>query len=225
MMLAAAGIFLAARRKPKLPYDYEVEYVETDGLRSYINTGIVTGVSSEVRVCFQVISVPYQSAGSSYAPNTICGAREGTSASGGARFNIGVNTLYEQFGFLRPSVMDPANAPRYDNDIHVVEMKDGLIKFDGREFLSQPLDETEGFTHDFCLGKSGVIDPSSAPRYYSRYYSQTRFYSCSISSGGKLDFDGIPVVFNGIAGLFDRVSGTFKGNAATNGVIIAGPRK
>lgn len=31
MMNAAAGIFLAARRKPKLPYDAEVEYLESTG--------------------------------------------------------------------------------------------------------------------------------------------------------------------------------------------------
>ena len=39
MMNAAAGIFLAARRKPKLPYDAEVEYLESTGTQ-WIDTGI-----------------------------------------------------------------------------------------------------------------------------------------------------------------------------------------
>ena len=40
MMNAAAGIFLAARRKPKLPYDEEVEYLESTGTQ-WIDTGII----------------------------------------------------------------------------------------------------------------------------------------------------------------------------------------
>ena len=204
-----------------MPYDYVVEYIETDGVASYIDTGIVTDVSSEVKVCFKVISVPYQSSGNAYAQNAICGARENTSPSGGARFNLGVNTLQLKFGFLRPALTNQEIAPQYDNDIHVVEMKDSLIKFDGQEFLSEHLDETEGFTHDFCLGKSGVIDPNNA----SRYYSQTRFYSCSISSGGKRVFDGIPVVdSNGVACMYDYISKTLKYNAAETGTITAGPQ-
>lgn len=39
MMLAAGNIFLAARRKPKLPYDAEVEYLESTGTQ-WIDTGI-----------------------------------------------------------------------------------------------------------------------------------------------------------------------------------------
>lgn len=40
MMNAAAGIFLAARRKPKLPYDAEVDYLGSTGTQ-YINTGVL----------------------------------------------------------------------------------------------------------------------------------------------------------------------------------------
>lgn len=40
MMNAAAGIFLAARRKPRLPYDAEVEYLESTGTQ-YIDTAII----------------------------------------------------------------------------------------------------------------------------------------------------------------------------------------
>jgi len=39
MMLAARGAFLAARRKPKLPYDAEVEYLESTGTQ-WIDTNV-----------------------------------------------------------------------------------------------------------------------------------------------------------------------------------------
>jgi len=39
MMLAARGAFLAARRKPKLPYDAEVEYLRSTGVQR-IDTGM-----------------------------------------------------------------------------------------------------------------------------------------------------------------------------------------
>ncbi len=47
-MLAARGIFLAARRKPKLPYDAEVEYLESMGLQ-WIDTGIFHNYENAVR--------------------------------------------------------------------------------------------------------------------------------------------------------------------------------
>ena len=50
MMNAAAGIFLAARRKPRLPYDAEVEHLESTGTQ-WIDSGIISEdvVSYEVR--------------------------------------------------------------------------------------------------------------------------------------------------------------------------------
>lgn len=55
MMLAARGIFLAARRKPRLPYDAEVEYLQTIG-DAYIDTGLPivdnTGYQAEVEFRF-----------------------------------------------------------------------------------------------------------------------------------------------------------------------------
>ena len=49
MMLAARGAFLAARRKPKLPYDAEVEYLESTGTQ-WIDTGVTVSGSSHIVV-------------------------------------------------------------------------------------------------------------------------------------------------------------------------------
>ena len=56
------------------------------------------------------------------------------------------------------------------------------------------------------------------------YHTQTRFFYFKMYSGADLVFDGIPVVANGLAGLYDSISGTVKTNAAATGTITAGPR-
>lgn len=55
MMLAAAGIFLAARRKPRLPYDAEVEYLESTGTQ-WIDTGVRSLNAIDYELVFALVS-------------------------------------------------------------------------------------------------------------------------------------------------------------------------
>ena len=54
--------------------------------------------------------------------------------------------------------------------------------------------------------------------------ANVRVYHCKIVTGGNVVFDAFPVVKDGKAGLYDRVSGKVLFNANTTGTITAGPQ-
>ena len=70
MMLAARGAFLAARRKPKLPYDAEVEYLESTGTQ-WIDTGYCPVSTDRITLTGEIQNLPSNN-GVTYA---ICGCR------------------------------------------------------------------------------------------------------------------------------------------------------
>ena len=60
MMLAARGAFLAARRKPRLPYDAEVEYLQSTGDTTYMLLPLVWSDTTHVEVTWQRINMDGQ---------------------------------------------------------------------------------------------------------------------------------------------------------------------
>lgn len=202
---------------PPLPYDYAVEYIETDGVASYIDTGITPvfygNPTSSVEITFSV-----QRIGNS---ECMCGARYGGMSSGTFLiFTVDTSTT-NRIQSIRPSLTSSSPISPIDNDIHTFSMKNGEVVVDGQifsvaEFTTNP-------TTPFMLGCGG--DPALHPFTSSNYKpSNSRFYSCKIYTGGVLVFNGIPVVANGLAGLYDSISGAVKTNAAESGTITAGPR-
>lgn len=221
-MLLGARQFFERRGAPTppLPYDYAVEYIETDGVASYIDTGITplisaSEVETKVEAKFQVISVAFPSLPNAQG-NSIFGAAQAEST---LRIRM---MLYARPGTGYFMTANPPMAsepyPTYDNNVHEVSYSRSLLIFDGVQHAMSRISTTCGV---MCLGTRGAFPSSTNPQ---NYYTQTRFYYFKMYSGTDLVFDGIPVVSNGEAGLYDSISGTFKGNAAATGTITAGPR-
>ena len=79
------------------------------------------------------------------------------------------------------------------------------------------------FTPRFMIGCGG--DPALWPFDNTLYHpANVRVYHCKIVTGGNVVFDAFPVVKDGKAGLYDRVSGKVLFNANTTGTITAGPQ-
>ena len=212
----AARQFFARRGAPAppLPYDYAVEYIETDGVASYIDTGVQPDwLNSKIRLTFRYVS--WNTSFTITGANTVCGAAYGSTNSSTA-FRIGSYIAYNEFRLHYPT----ADGAELDTENHDVEMAYDHVTWDGipltlGSFSASP---TPG---QFCLGSRGSIATISSPQ---RWFSNARFYSCKIYTNNALVFDGIPVIANGVAGLYDSISGTVKTNAAATGTITAGPR-
>lgn len=213
MLLGARMFFESRRGNPPLPYDYAVEYIETDGVASYIDTGITpifvdTGSGrSVVELSFAAQSLANQ--------KTICGASFSTA---GSSFSFGmyfqITPTVSRITFRGPTMF--ANSPIQPPDslVHDVSLEDGTVICDGVTYQPTAGAVTQNPTSSFKLGWAGTT--------YG--VSNSRFYLCKIYTNNVLVFNGIPVVANGVAGIYDSISGTVKTNAAATGTITAGPR-
>lgn len=75
----------------------------------------------------------------------------------------------------------------------------------------------------FMIGCGG--DPALWSFDNTLYHpANVKVYHCKIINGGNVVFDAFPVVKDGKAGLYDRVSGKVLFNANTAGTITAGPQ-
>ena len=220
MLLGARMFFESRRGNPPLPYDYAVEYIETDGLGAYINTGIVpVRGNSDVAVSFNYVS--WNTSWVAASNNTAFGARGGTLTASRA-FELSTHVGGGVFRTSNPTATISEFSVPLDHNIHDISLSYSGITFDGIGYSNSSSTLTQP-VGDFCLGSSGTLSvtPSSNTE---RYFGNVRFYSCKIYTNGALLFDGIPVVANGVAGMYDSISGTVKTNAAATGTITAGPR-
>lgn len=218
-MLLGARQFFERRGAPTppLPYDYAVEYIETDGVASYINTGITPVLATyKVSAKFQVLSVSYPSM-TNLLGNNIFGAASGASPIS-QRMSFVAQPVNSVFRAQTPS-NSSAPYPAYDNNVHEISYGSSGLVFDGVSYAVTASTSTCG---PMCLGTRGSFPSSLNPQ---NFYTQTRFYDFKIYDGDNLVFNGIPVVANGLACLYDSISGTVKTNAAATGTITAGPRR
>lgn len=219
VMRAARQIFLGRGADAGMPYDYAVEYIETDGVASYINTGIsaLQTFSLEIECAFATLSTLHQD---TLQSGTLFGARGTNNYATGRRFSLLGNTRNSCFLFNYPSTTNDSPDMPLDTSKHKVAMTYDSVSFDG---VSQyvRIVPSSAFGENFCLGKAGVMTASS---YAERDFAPARIYSCVLRDNGVVVFDGIPVVANGLAGLYDSISGIVKTNAAATGTITAGPR-
>ena len=201
---------------PPLPYDYAVEYIETDGVASYIDTGITPVMATcNVSTKFQVLSVANPSQ-TSMVGNFVFGA---ALSAGGLSNRMAIVCQPPNGVFRSQTPSTASNFPPYDNAIHDVSLSIAGLVFDGVQYAVL---QSTSVCGQMCLGTRGTIPASSNPQ---NSYTQTRFYDFKIYDGDNLVCDGIPVVANGVAGLYDSISGTVKTNAAATGTITAGPRR
>lgn len=209
MLIASRQFFTT---KNNLPY-YEVQWIETDGVASYINTGIKSSYDMKIVLDFQTMTLPTD------VHSALCGARYDETLASGRRFAILVSQRYETFYAARPTVGASSGFP-FDTQRHVVTLDMGYMILDGvsKETTVQP---TDGFNEDFTIGKDGVMDAATSP---SRCYGDARFYSVKIYKNNVLVFDGIPVKVGSNGCMYDNISKVVLSNAGS-GVITPGPKK
>ena len=212
MMLAARGAFLAARRKPKLPYDAEVEYLQSTGVQ-WIDTGFAPTGKSKVE-CDAIWML--SASGSNLNP-TLFGARN---TSQGAYFEVlqGIGPrLFYQYGTSSESIVGFAYGSRsvYTADANKLYV-DGALKM-------APSAATFSIAHPLALcalHSGGVV---------GRFSNASVYGFKAWDANGTLVRDFIPVRFTNEQGvsegaMYDRVSGQLFRNAGT-GAFTIGPDK
>jgi hypothetical protein len=220
VVIAAAHQTMLA--PPALPYDAEVEYLESTGTQ-YVDTGVLlarSGAVVDYRVRFSYTSL-------STATNrySVCGAYEKT---GAGRRNGYTTTRSATSAFMAIAI--GASAPNTSVSASVGTVYDFSVRIDdpskrvtvvsgGATVLSQTISGDYPSITNYLFARNG-----STPEEFS----SARLYSFSQSVDGVLVRDFIPVRVGSGAGavgyLFDRVSGTLFGNAGT-GAFGIGPDK
>lgn len=202
-----------------------VEYIATDG-DAYINTGLVATPpkSSEIKVMAKTDS--------NYG--LLCGW---TNASGGDAKNFALAKVYsgKKVGlthYYNYAAGDGIPSIEYSIDnqtpfIVKTDIKKGTQHIsvkqensDSWTTVSKSDNNTVNSTYQLVIfntyqgGSYSLPAPSGTRLYYCKIYSDNTY--------GGLVFDGVPCYYNGVYGLWDKVSGTFKGNAAASGAF-SGP--
>lgn len=203
-------------------YDYRVEWIQTDGVASYIDTGIVPKYTvdgtSKISITFNFPEMPSGNQGP-----CVCGERHGTSGVACA-FVITIQDMSTNDKIIvkTPNLITNSPLKPRDTYIHTIEMAMPDIFVDGISYASGS-SASDINCGKFMIGCSG--DPSLWALDRTTWHaSKVRIYHCKIITDGVTVFDAFPVVKNGQAGLYDRVSGKVCFNANTTGTITAGPQ-
>ena len=201
MIVAAHQTMLAPQGAP-LPYDAEVEYVQTDGY-AYVDTGVFLASSAEISAIFSNCLVAQGSqffgARTAYAVDMF-GAQ--WSGRGLLNFNFG-------------SRQDSTSAS-FDNSPQILTVRNNVLTLGSFSVTSRPSAFTTTFpAYILCMNDGG----SATVRY-----AGLRCHGFRIEQSGTLVRDYIPVRVGSVGYLYDRASGTLYGNAGT-GAFTIGPDK
>ena len=211
MMLAARGAFLAARRKPKLPYDAEVEYLESTGTQ-WIDTLINADFNMSVEITMANVSTPWNNVNPMGAILATPMRRHHLNFTvQGVRYFFGVGD-----GCVLASNVKPSDGDVFTFKVDAVNKTFTLGSFLG----TFPNDTFDTGVSYWLFGRNGTTPP---------YLGSLRIYSAKLWNGSTLVRDMIPVRFTNEQGqskgaMYDRVSGQLFRNAGT-GVFTIGPDK
>ena len=224
-LLRRRAMIAAGGSTPPTPLPYTpVEYIETDG-SCYITTSIraTPPKSSEIKVRI----------GNNKSCELLSGFRKSSGSDTKqfslARYNANKYATFAFYATYGPSDGMPSVEWSIDND------KPFIIKTDikkGSQHISVKQENSESWN---TVSKTNSNNVSSSyglvilgcylDNAYSSFASSgTRLYYCKIYTDetySTLAFDGIPCLYNGEYGLWDRVSDTFFGNAGSG--TFSGP--
>lgn len=196
MLINLRNALMAGKR---LPYDAEVEYLESTGTQ-YINTGIYANNDTAVDVVCK-----YTQAFNDNAAVSMDAGNNATRAFTIEQYN---NRIY--FSFSNSTTQ---NASLQSSWNQISASQSGLIVNGTSVGVSQvPAFQCEYPLFMFCYGRKG------APIIYGKW----QIASCKIYQNGVLVRDYIPVRVGSVGYLYDRVSGALFGNMGT-GDFVVGP--
>lgn len=197
MLINLRNALMAGKR---LPYDAEVEYLESTGTQ-YIETGILPDANTGLQL-FSSLPVNTSDA-------YIAGERDDT---GNTRWLIGWSAYktakwYCGYGVTITSGVD--GSPILTS---VNYLGDGLFKVGDSYSYTLPSLSYSPSYNIRLFGSAGVLAAYTS--------AEVKIYSAKISVGSALVRDFIPVRKGTVGHLYDRVSGQLFGNAGTGDFII-----
>lgn len=183
-----------------LPYDAEVEYLESTGTQ-LLDTGISGGTSSAYIIDFQIVSyITYSQLIASSRPSVAPKIYESTIYGLGCEWNGGgSDNTVSLVGF----------SGIYNR--HKAEYNNGQVLFDN------VVKATPG---DYGFGSSNLCVFGYYPEPNLKI--SAKLYSLKVWLDGSLVRDFIPVRVGTVGYMYDRVSGQLFGNAGT-GDFVLGP--
>ena len=206
-MLVAART--AAWGGKRLPYDAEVEYLESTGTQ-WIDTGVNGYLDFDYDIKF-LIPTPV----SSNYYNSFFGAWDSIIKKNRQYFftNSAAQSFYVGYG--QDIQLNMGQCPQ--NEI-------AHFRKDGNTLQLNTNKKTVAYSEPYELDRTLFLFATNRGTAINRAFSGTRIYSFELSLGGEMILDIIPVCKGNIGYMYDRVSGQFLGNAGTGDFVI-GPDK
>ena len=213
------GAFLYGKDKNPL-YAAEVDYIETDGIASYIDTLVHSSETLNIQMRFSLVSFPQEV--TSTAVRSLCGARAAAGFASGKCYALCVDNKSNENNIIFRAYSPNASvesSPQVDFLIHDVSLSKTTYTFDGVPYV------VDGYisntTNTFCIGKDGSMDSKTQQE---KQYANARFYALKIFDNGTLVFDGVPIriIRNGkfVGAMYDRVTNTVLENAGTGDLLV-----
>ena len=182
-----------------LPYDAEVEYLESTGNNTFISFGLSSNYDSGVIV----MSYDYD-----FGNRLIV---MGSSARAYAYFEL------NREGFWKLANTDSTIACVRGKKTQIQIYADKTVSVDGENVGSRSVILGAPIPYEFCIFMTGneILGFNA---------NGTRCHSVMLEKSGVVVIDAIPVRVGSVGYMFDRVSGQLFGNAGTGDFII-GPDK
>ena len=218
-MIAAHQTMLAP---PALPYDAEVEYLESTGTQ-YVDTGIVLSVPSDTIYCKMMSTKTYS--GSTTPP-------EGQYAFFGVLDGYGTNDFgariswYAGYYGIETNNRVIATTEGIRTNAIYEKLTEWTLGANERKVVynGSTITTSNVVTTSYTYSGSSWIFGANGTGTGGRGLLACRVWSYKLWRNGTLLQDFQPVRKNGVGHLFDRVSGTLFGNAGT-GAFVIGPDK
>lgn len=193
---------------PPLPYDYAVEYIETDGV-SFIDTGVqISGGGKLFKARFAFVGEAGYSGASTTSTNVLYAVHSGfvqewclpnaLSPASGLSFDTSGNVFYD----IESATFPGAKYAKVNGSVVGTSTSSASVTLAGKTYY---------------ISKYATVNDTGRLGKVKCSYFQI------FDGNDNCLFDGTSVVSDGVAGMYDSISGTFKGNAAASGTITAGP--
>ena len=180
----------------RLPYDAEVEYLESTGTQ-YIDTGVKP--SNDLRTKFRAAytHTPIENNSTIFGSRSTASSNDRYWLNYDSKFEVGYGSYYNTGVTVSPGEMFDVDFNYIENGDHKFKINDSVFTYSG----------TPNTTIGIIL--FGRIVGAQVTRCSSRFYSAQFFRN------GVLVRDFIPVRKGTVGYLYDRVSGKLFGNAGT----------
>ena len=198
------GSDLIWEKSAPLPYDAEVEYLESDGT-AYIDTGIKS--SGNINIKIRLVDYFTNSFGSKWA----FGGRTASSTNMFGFF-INGNSYKVVFAYNKSASANTYNVCTTYPSTADVEIGNGTVKIGNTTHSYTQATFASGVYNVILFGLNNGGTVIHCPAKIGRTYL----------TNGTTTFDWIPVRKNGVGYFYDRISGQLHGNDASSGAFSYG---